>query len=82
MSSPIRPLPFPPHRQPPAYDWPEGRRVAIYLGVNHEVFDFGGGLGAELAPSQTQPDVMNYAWRDYGNRVGAWRCSNCSTGWS
>ncbi len=65
--------PFRPIVNRPAYDWPEGRRVAIYLGVNHEVFDFGGGLGAELAPSQTQPDVMNYAWRDYGNRVGAWR---------
>jgi len=37
------------------------------------VFDFGGGLGPELAPAQTDPDVMNYAWRDYGNRVGAWR---------
>jgi peptidoglycan/xylan/chitin deacetylase (PgdA/CDA1 family) len=57
----------------PDYDWPGGRRLAIYFGVNYEVFDFGGGLGAELAPSQTQPDVMNYAWRDYGNRVGAWR---------
>ena len=65
--------PFRPIIDRPAYDWPEGRRVAIYLGVNHEVFDFGGGLGAELAPSQNQPDVMNYAWRDYGNRVGAWR---------
>lgn len=57
----------------PDYDWPGGRRLAIYVGVNYEVFDFGGGLGAELAPSQTDPDVMNYAWRDYGNRVGAWR---------
>lgn len=57
----------------PAYDWPDGRRLAIYFGINYEVFDFGSGLGAELAPSQTDPDVMNYAWRDYGNRVGAWR---------
>jgi len=57
----------------PDYDWPEGRRLAIYLGVNYEVFDFDGGLGPELAPSQTTPDVMNYAWRDYGNRVGAFR---------
>ncbi|KQM96912.1 polysaccharide deacetylase [Sphingomonas sp. Leaf25] len=57
----------------PVYDWPGGKRLALYLGVNYEVFDFGGGLGAELAPSQTDPDVMNYAWRDYGNRVGAWR---------
>ena len=57
----------------PSFDWPDGRRVAIYIGVNHEVFHFGEGLGATLAPSQTEPDVMNYAWRDYGNRVGAWR---------
>ncbi len=57
----------------PDYDWPDGRRLAIYFGVNYEVFDFGGGLGPELAPAQTDPDVMNYAWRDYGNRVGAWR---------
>ncbi len=57
----------------PDYCWPEGRRLAIYLGVNHEVFAFGGGMGATLAPSKTDPDVMNFAWRDYGNRVGAWR---------
>jgi peptidoglycan/xylan/chitin deacetylase (PgdA/CDA1 family) len=31
------------------------------------------GLGAELAPGGPQPDVLNFAWRDYGNRVGAWR---------
>ncbi len=62
-----------PITQRPVYDWPGGGRLALYLGVNYEVFDFGGGAGAELAPSQTQPDVMNYAWRDYGNRVGAWR---------
>jgi len=24
-----------------------------------------------LAPGGPQPDVLNYAWRDYGNRVGA-----------
>ncbi len=55
------------------YSWPEGRRLAVYLGVNYEVFAFGDGMGATLAPSKTDPDVMNFAWRDYGNRVGAWR---------
>lgn len=59
-----------PHR--PLYDWPEGRRLAVYVGLNLEHFSFGEGLGAVLAPSG-QPDVLNYAWRDYGNRVGAWR---------
>lgn len=57
----------------PAYDWPGGAKLAVYLGVNLEHFAFGEGLGAELAPGGPQPDVLNYAWRDYGNRVGAWR---------
>ncbi|MFT6773240.1 MAG: allantoinase [Paracoccaceae bacterium] len=57
----------------PDFNWPEGRRLAVYLGMNLECFAFGGGLGAELAPGGPQPDVLNYAWRDYGNRVGAWR---------
>ncbi len=57
----------------PDFDWPEGRRLAVYLGMNLECFSFGEGLGAELAPGGPQPDVLNYAWRDYGNRVGVWR---------
>lgn len=56
----------------PVYDWPGGKRLAVYIGLNLEHFAFGEGLGAELAPSH-QPDVLNYSWRDYGNRVGAWR---------
>lgn len=55
------------------YAWPDGARLAVYLGVNLEHFAFGEGLGAELAPGGPQPDVLNFAWRDWGNRVGAWR---------
>lgn len=55
------------------YDWPNGRRLAVYIALNLEHFAFGEGLGAELAPGGPQPDVMNFAWRDYGNRVGSWR---------
>jgi allantoinase len=57
----------------PLYDWPDGTRLAVYLGLNLEHFAFGEGLGAELAPGGPQPDVLNFAWRDYGNRVGVWR---------
>lgn len=57
----------------PDFDWPDGKRLAVYLGMNLECFAFGEGLGAELAPGGPQPDVLNYAWRDYGNRVGAIR---------
>jgi peptidoglycan/xylan/chitin deacetylase (PgdA/CDA1 family) len=56
------------------YSWPRSRRLAVYLGFNIEHFDFGGGLGAALGPKSPEPDVLNYSWRDYGNRVGVWRC--------
>ncbi|MBV8031828.1 MAG: polysaccharide deacetylase family protein [Betaproteobacteria bacterium] len=56
------------------YSWPSGKRLAVYLGFNLEHFHFGQGLGASLGPRTPEPDVLNYAWRDYGNRVGAWRC--------
>ncbi len=62
-----------PWPQRPRYAWPGGAKLAVYLGVNLEHFAFGEGLGAELAPGGPQPDVMNFAWRDYGNRVGGWR---------
>ncbi|RVT98985.1 polysaccharide deacetylase [Rhodovarius crocodyli] len=55
------------------WNWPNGAKLAVYLGVNLEHFAFGEGLGAELAPGGPHPDILNYAWRDYGNRVGAWR---------
>jgi hypothetical protein len=55
------------------YDWPGGRKLAIYIGLNLEWFSFGEGLGAELAPGGPHPDVLNYSWRDYGNRVGVFR---------
>jgi len=55
------------------YDWPNGTRLAVYIALNLEHFAFGEGLGAQLAPGAGEPDVLNYAWRDYGNRVGVWR---------
>lgn len=57
----------------PVYDWPNGARLAVYIGLNLEHFAFGEGLGAKLAPAGPEPDVLNFAWRDYGNRIGVWR---------
>jgi peptidoglycan/xylan/chitin deacetylase (PgdA/CDA1 family) len=64
---------YSPIRGRPRYLWPNGAGLAVYIAINLEHFAFGEGLGAELAPGGPQPDVLNYAWRDYGNRVGAWR---------
>ena len=58
----------------PDFAWPGRKRLAVYLGFNLEHFDFGAGLGAALGPRSPEPDVLNYSWRDYGNRVGVWRC--------
>jgi allantoinase len=58
----------------PRYRWPGGAGLAVYLGFNIEHFAFGEGMGAAIGPASPQPDVLNYSWREYGNRVGAWRC--------
>ena len=57
----------------PAGTWPGGARLAFYVALNLEQYAFGEGLVEDLVPPLGQPDVMNYSWRDWGNRVGAWR---------
>ena len=56
------------------YSWPDGKRLAVYLGLNIEHFAFGAGDGHLLTVAGTPPDPRTFAWRDYGNRVGVWRC--------
>jgi peptidoglycan/xylan/chitin deacetylase (PgdA/CDA1 family) len=65
---------YEPITQRPHYRWPNGAGLAFYIGFNIEHFAFGEGLGAGIGPASPQPDVLNYSWREYGNRVGAWRC--------
>ena len=55
------------------YDWPDGKRLAVYFALNIEHFSFGEGLGHTPTHPGTPPDVRNYSWRDYGLRVGIWR---------
>ena len=57
----------------PDYAWPKSRRLAVYIGLNLEHFGFGAGHGPGIGPKNPEPDVLNYSWRDYGNRVGVWR---------
>ncbi len=57
----------------PDYVWPNGARLALYVGLGIEDYAFGEGMVEDIAPGPPQPDVLNTAWRDYGNRVGAFR---------
>lgn len=53
---------------------PKGERVAVvpYINIEHFPENI---PGTALVPGTAQftPDVLNYGWRDYGNRVGLWR---------
>jgi len=55
------------------YEWPGGKRLAFYIGLNIEHFAFGTGLTHSLSVPLPAPDQRAFAWCDYGNRVGVWR---------
>ncbi len=53
--------------------WPNGSRLAVVVCVGIESYRFGDGQTEDLLPGVPGPDLVNTAWRDYGNRVGAFR---------
>jgi hypothetical protein len=59
--------------QRPDFNWPNGRRLAIHVCLNLEHFAYGEGLGISYSPGLPHPNTYNWAWREYGNRVGVWR---------
>jgi peptidoglycan/xylan/chitin deacetylase (PgdA/CDA1 family) len=56
----------------PDFSWPEGKRLAFCICNNIEIFSFLSGLGSDSASVTAPQTTRNYAWRDYGNRVGQW----------
>jgi peptidoglycan/xylan/chitin deacetylase (PgdA/CDA1 family) len=58
----------------PNYEWPERKRLAFYIGLNVEHFAFLAGLGSDpFERARARQTHRNFAWRDYGLRVGIWR---------
>ncbi len=58
----------------PPLIWPGGARVAFWVAPNVEFYE----LDPPVNPARSswfrpQPDLANYAHRDYGNRAGIWR---------
>lgn len=66
-------FPFSPITSRTFAGWPGGRRLAIYVALNLEIYGFGEGLKEDIVPGLGAPDVLNISWNEYGNRVGAWR---------
>ena len=54
------------------YEWPNGARLAVTVVTNIEYFAYRAGLGSDSAQVGAVQNQRNYAWRDYGNRVGLW----------
>lgn len=65
---------YSPITERPSFCWPNGARLAFYVGVNVEHYEvdkpstsiFGG-------TAHLRPDPLNFGWRDYSLRVGIWR---------
>ena len=57
----------------PVYDWPGGKRIAVYVALNIEQFSWGEGKESAIAPAGQHAPQSVFSWRDYGNRVGFWR---------
>jgi peptidoglycan/xylan/chitin deacetylase (PgdA/CDA1 family) len=55
------------------YTWSGGKRLAFCMTTNIECFAYGKGRGMDPAKHGEPQNHRNYAWRDYGNRIGVWR---------
>ena len=64
-----------PTRKP--WKLPKGARIAVWTIVNIEEWDIEKAMARQYLPAPqgvaTAPDVPNWAWHDYGMRVGFWR---------
>jgi allantoinase len=56
---------------------PGGARVVFWSIVNYEVWDISRPMARQVLPAPTgvplMPDVVHWAWHEYGMRVGCWR---------
>lgn len=61
----------------PKLSLPNGKRMAVWFILAVEDWDFNSPMPRTVLPppggSSAIPDVPNWAWHEYGNRVGFWR---------
>lgn len=66
-----------PWRHRPKITWPNGAQIAVWLAPNIEHYELNPPPNPRRNPwPRPQPDVLNYSWRDYGNRAGFWRMAD------
>ncbi|MFY9601439.1 MAG: polysaccharide deacetylase, partial [Pseudolabrys sp.] len=61
----------------PPLKLPGNARIVVWTTVNYEVWDIGKPMARQLLPAPTgvplMPDVVHWAFHEYGMRVGCWR---------
>ena len=61
----------------PPLHLPDGARIVVWPIVNLEFWDIARPMARQVLPAPTGqvllPDVPNWAWHEYGMRVGVWR---------
>jgi peptidoglycan/xylan/chitin deacetylase (PgdA/CDA1 family) len=57
------------------FTWPGNKTLAIWVAPNVEMWNYDSPVGVPVSPNlgNIVPDVINFAWREYGIRVGLWR---------
>ena len=60
------------------FKWPGNKTLAVWIAPNVEVWHYDAPAGQAVSPNVRNivPDVINYAWREYGMRVGLWRIAD------
>lgn len=60
------------------FKWPGNKTLAVWIAPNVEVWHYDSPAGTAVSPNVANrvPDVINYAWREYGMRVGLWRLAD------
>lgn len=77
MKRPHERMDFSAITQRPRWELPQGKRIAVYTVVNVEEWDIDKPVPREYVSSPakvaTVPNIPNWAWHEYGMRVGIWR---------
>jgi len=60
------------------FRWPGNATLAVWIAPNVEVWRYDSPAGQAISPNERGivPDVVNFAWREYGMRVGLWRMAD------
>src|SRR5271165_4202674 len=75
--TPAERLAYSPISRRPRLELPHGARLAVWIIVNVEEWDIQSAMPRTVltppAGGSPMPDLPNWAWHEYGNRVGFWR---------